>query len=495
MVSKFTKSKPRGRCKVPKKDKEKIIFRVIEEPTHWICDIQKCKLLNKSVLKSSKLKRAHPESEADITTTLESLQNQIVSPRLSEASSCSGSTKKLSWNNVSVFYFPRAVGASSVPRDGAHPLGLAMKHVDYEKVKLARYGASGTEGASTRLTRANKMESCNHQASDAAPRDKFTMSPQVQNVLFSSQSQKIQSVPLSDNISMVKDGIFQHFCSNPGPKRMFSQSAMTQLRRSGAFTNNNPGPSPSKLLKPGFPWEPETPEIKTVNQKRRVLRSSERDKKLITEFSKKLNVQEIIETLPKPEQALLDAISKNCLESYNKHHTTSSQSDTGCDPAELSSPERPAVMTPASTVMTPASTRVLRRSKRRLEESGTRGMRHLSARDRISLLRQGGVGGGGREESEEISRIQDSRSRGGGCECEDGCQPRTCECHLNSIPCHLEWAGFPCSCLATCANPLGRRVFDHLAVALHFINTMFTAEGVMDLGEEEGGGSKKRLKR
>ena len=52
-----------------------------------------------------------------------------------------------------------------------------------------------------------------------------------------------------------------------------------------------------------------------------------------------------------------------------------------------------------------------------------------------------------------------------------------------------------CSCLATCANPLGRRVFDHLAVALHFINTMFTAEGVMDLGEEEGGGSKKRLKR
>ena len=85
------------------------------------------------------------------------------------------------------------------------------------------------------------------------------------------------------------------FCSNPGPKRMFSQSAMTQLRRSGAFTNNNPGPSPSKLLKPGFPWEPETPERKTVNQKRRVLRSSERDKKLITEFSKKLNVQEIIE--------------------------------------------------------------------------------------------------------------------------------------------------------------------------------------------------------
>ena len=148
MVSKFTKAKPKGRCKTAKHEKEKI-FRVIEEPSFWIRDIQKCKLLNKSVLKQSKVCKppegAVGEDEErqpmDITRTLDALETEIGEKRreqrfseASAASSSSSSGKRLSFSNVSVFYFNRAVGQSSVPRDGQHPLGMGMKHVDYEKV-------------------------------------------------------------------------------------------------------------------------------------------------------------------------------------------------------------------------------------------------------------------------------------------------------------------------------------------------------------------------
>ena len=141
MVSKFTKAKPKGRCKTAKHEKEKI-FRVIEEPSYWIRDIQKCKLLNKSVLKQSKVCKPPEDEERqpmDITRTLDALETEIGEKRreqrFSEASAASSSSgKRLSFSNVSVFYFNRAVGQSSVPRDGQHPLGMGMKHVDYEKV-------------------------------------------------------------------------------------------------------------------------------------------------------------------------------------------------------------------------------------------------------------------------------------------------------------------------------------------------------------------------
>ena len=151
MVSKFTKAKPKGRCKTAKYEKEKI-FRVIEEPSYWIRDIQKCKLLNKSVLKQSKVCKPPASSQVpgedeerqpmDITRTLDALETEIGEKRREQrfseaslASTCSSSGKRLSFSNVSVFYFNRAVGQSSVPRDGQHPLGMGMKHVDYEKVQ------------------------------------------------------------------------------------------------------------------------------------------------------------------------------------------------------------------------------------------------------------------------------------------------------------------------------------------------------------------------
>ena len=160
MVSKVVKSKPKVKCKSGKDNSRKKIFRLIHEPTHWICDIQKCKLINKSVLKQPKMSQLMEESAIskksvsdekqpmDITLTLDALENEIVSQksqkRSSETSNCS-SNKKLSFSNVSVFYFNRTLGQSSVPRDGLHPLGMGMKHVDYEKMKVSLYNSNNCD--------------------------------------------------------------------------------------------------------------------------------------------------------------------------------------------------------------------------------------------------------------------------------------------------------------------------------------------------------------
>ena len=266
-----------------------------------------------------------------------------------------------------------------------------------------------------------------------------------------------------------------------------------QLRDSPAFRE----PLPGRLADTSdqFPWQPVVrrgSQEQGVRQgaarsrqgarssARRGLRTSE-SKRLVTAFSQKLHVQEIIETLPKPEKELLEVISKNCQESYTSHHTAAHA-------AMEVDPEQPEAAPQSSSPSVSASSvtrRPLRRSKRKLEESGTRGMRSLSPRDRATLLRPYGALNVDKLDTEELASIQTSRRRGGGCSCRDGCVSAACECARNSITCHLEWAGFPCACLATCANPWGRRVFDHVAVALHFINTMFTAEGVMEITERE----------
>ena len=111
MVSKVVKSKPKVKCKSGKDNSRKKIFRLIHEPTHWICDIQKCKLINKSVLKQPKMsqfveesiivgKKSVPDEKQpmDITLTLDALENEIVSQksqkRSSETSNCSSKSRR-----------------------------------------------------------------------------------------------------------------------------------------------------------------------------------------------------------------------------------------------------------------------------------------------------------------------------------------------------------------------------------------------------------------
>ena len=195
-----------------------------------------------------------------------------------------------------------------------------------------------------------------------------------------------------------------------------------------------------------------------------------REDGLASAFSAQLSVEDTRRTLPLPPSPLLSHFSSSCSRSFRDYHQAlQSVPDQGREPD-------------TGQVVSSALTRLSRR-KRKVEEEGE-GVRLLSAKDRRVLLRSQGVVHSGRAEGEEITEIQTSRETNTGCSCRDGCQPGTCECSRNNISCHSEYAGFPCACLTTCNNSAGRKVFDNVAVALHFINTMVAVEGVMDISRD-----------
>jgi len=479
MTPRLQKSTPKVKLKQKKKVDKKVIFNVIDEPIFWIRDIQKCKLINKTVLKRSKEISGKESFETnpgkyendfknDITQKLENLENFInnKSRKRSSSSSKASSSKKLSFSNVSVFYFNRTLGQSSVPTDGYHPLGMTMKHVDYEKMKVSMYN-SNTENSNINIKNLQEHKLSQKGGKSTRSNTISSFSSLSSKTTFSSNTSSSR-VSLNRNISKVKDGLFQQMCSSPGPKKMFSSSGLTRLRQSPAFRVSIPQSYPDSGDK--FPWRP-VPELPLTPNTR--LRSS-RSKGLASAFSQQLHVQEILQSLPKPEKHLLRELSENCLNSYNNYHQTQMQTDF--------------IDTTSDTLHSPSaklfsSKRNLRSRKRKIEETGTRGMKVLSLRDRMTLLRPYGVPQFDKTDCDELVEIQTSRENGGGCNCRDGCQPSTCSCHANNITCHVEFAGFPCTCMTTCANPMGRKVFDHVAVALHFINTMFNVDGVMKISQ------------
>jgi len=459
----------------------------IEEPITWIMDLKRCRRkmkCTKSILKPV-------EKQLDITLTLDALENEIVSKRLerpSTASSASTSSSgrrkpgRLSFQNVSVFYFQRALGQSSIPSDGSHPLGMGMKHVDQEKMKVSLYNSHQVR--SSRVTR-QKTEATKHNATTNKHRrileETSTFLSQV------SSSSSLSSVPSSststaaaevgrlspdNNNRRERDGLFQQLCSSPGPRRMFSSSAISKLRSSPAFQRDLP---PGYLgTRSDFPWQP--------------VREAEA-------FSSQLSVEDIIETLPQPEHQMLSDISSNCTQSFSEYHQSLHPRTATEEDSEYHQSLHPRTATEEEHqvgLKSSVSCRLpLRRSSRKLEEVGG-GLRLLSAKARQLLLRSKGVLPRHRTEGCEISDIQASREASTGCRCTDGCNSGNCECTRNNIPCHLEYRGFPCSCLATCNNPSGRRVFDNVAVAVHYINTMVSVGGVMDITDRSQPAKKRR---
>lgn len=76
-------------------------------------------------------------------------------------------------------------------------------------------------------------------------------------------------------------------------------------------------------------------------------------------------------------------------------------------------------------------------------------------------------------EKNECTEIRRSRSECG-CTCAGGlCDPVTCECALNDIPCQVDRVAFPCACVAPahCANPAGRTEFNLARVRTHYFHT------------------------
>ena len=84
----------------------------------------------------------------------------------------------------------------------------------------------------TRVTRAKAeaLKSVRQSQPAAAP----SPGPRTKAARAASCLQEVApSLPTAsslDTFARVKDGLFQHLCSHPGPKRMFSVSAVSQVR-------------------------------------------------------------------------------------------------------------------------------------------------------------------------------------------------------------------------------------------------------------------------
>nr|CDS31428.1 cysteine:serine rich nuclear protein 3 [Hymenolepis microstoma] len=102
----------------------------------------------------------------------------------------------------------------------------------------------------------------------------------------------------------------------------------------------------------------------------------------------------------------------------------------------------------------------------------------LPVKRRRIMLRKAGLTKIDSSEKQECEEIRKSRTECG-CTCVGGvCDPYTCECALNGIPCQVDRASFPCVCLSprNCANPEGRVEFNPMRVRTHYLHTRLRLE-------------------
>lgn len=212
---------------------------------------------------------------------------------------------------------------------------------------------------------------------------------------------------------------------------------------------------------------------------------------LKVQSSKDLVSETPSEPLPKPSRKLVSSITTSCLKSFQDFHI-SPESKVVAEAEEEEEHDLP-VPRPAFArsnskkfqkpveVPLERGSSIGKKKSSKKGASGTRGLTPLGERARVSLLRSHGVQNlQGRAEQEELDVLRESREKCG-CSCVGACQPQSCQCAINGIECQVEREGFPCSCGPQCANPEGRREFDETEVSLHYINTMMSMRGVMDV--------------
>merc|ERR1712037_12030 len=198
------------------------------------------------------------------------------------------------------------------------------------------------------------------------------------------------------------------------------------------------------------------------------------------------------EPLPKPSRKLVSSITTSCLKSFQEFHISPESKAVAAEEVEEEEHDLPVprptfarsnskkFQKPVEVPLERGSSIGKKKSAKK-GASGTRGLTPLGERARVSLLRSHGVQNlQGRAEQEELDVLRDSREKCG-CSCVGACQPQTCQCALAGIECQVEREGFPCSCGPQCANPEGRREFDETEVSLHYINTMMSMRGVMEV--------------
>ncbi|VDO03348.1 unnamed protein product [Rodentolepis nana] len=89
---------------------------------------------------------------------------------------------------------------------------------------------------------------------------------------------------------------------------------------------------------------------------------------------------------------------------------------------------------------------------------------------RTRLLKQAGVINIDDSERLNCAVLRNSRTTVG-CGCISSfCNPETCSCALDGIPCQVDRPGFPCSCSEQCKNPCGRIEFSTTRVRSHALH-------------------------
>jgi len=195
------------------------------------------------------------------------------------------------------------------------------------------------------------------------------------------------------------------------------------------------------------------------------------------------------EPLPKPSRKLASSITTSCLKSFQEFHISpeskivtevDEENDLPVPRPKFARSNSKKFHKPAEVPLERGSS-ISKKKPAKKGACGTRGLTPLGERARVSLLRSHGVQNlQGRAEQEELDVLRESREKCG-CSCVGPCQPLTCQCALAGIECQVEREGFPCSCGPSCENPEGRREFDETEVSLHYINTMMSMRGVMDV--------------
>ncbi|XP_022667385.1 cysteine/serine-rich nuclear protein 2-like [Varroa destructor] len=108
----------------------------------------------------------------------------------------------------------------------------------------------------------------------------------------------------------------------------------------------------------------------------------------------------------------------------------------------------------------------------------------IPSQQRRELLRNSGVEHIDPNEYVECEKIRASRERCG-CKCPVRCDPSSCLCIMENIPCQADTSGIACICSRDeCQNPNGRSDFDAIAVRFHVARTCVRANRELDLHSE-----------
>ena len=325
--------------------------------------------------------------------------------------------RRVVFTSVSVYYFRRVQGFCTQPSDGEVALGMEMNHSHYQRLKV-----KDVEEEDDIL---HEEEVNTEEEEDTPPLFCVPCKELFPNICDMSG---LTDLPLSSPPS----GLFTNLLST-------QDKVMTILSRD-IFSHPPPSPPRSFLGAPALFRQ--TRRTGTPDDKRR-------------------------------QDISVETLLTRCRQSFQSFH-----SGDGGDSDHIDTVKILEIVPDYITRQTlQNNSRRFKRRRRRKQECGSRGLKSLTHKARISLLRSHGIH---QIDFSESSTLPSSS----GCSCAGPCYPRSCSCAREGVQCCVETHEGPCKCAGNgCFNQEGRRVYDTLQVDIHFIITLMDKGGGMKLEE------------